>query len=249
MCFKKLKYTITWLLKRSIFQFSLRESSTAVRRTHFCMLHCQKESTHAFTHWLTSLSGRFAPMRNVGVCWNTFFTALHGILVHYFSSFPSRPMEVFRRLKICCWQTTFHHSNTWRNQAKNCTIDKWGIHQPITNELSLIWKRTLFPRPSPYNAHFRRLLLGSWSAGPWPWKLGLTHASRGHIHQHYLKQSKCLPTRNRSFLICWVYFCANSSPVYNSTAKKLRINQLYLYGARWHCSRFLFRARKNPSKI
>ena len=76
---------ITWLLKIGICQFFWRGSPTVVRMTHFCMLRCQKEWTHAFLHWLMSLNfGRLASMRNV-LCLrkNTRFPTAQGSSVHY----------------------------------------------------------------------------------------------------------------------------------------------------------------------
>ena len=55
-----------------------RGPPTVVRMTHFCMLLCKKELTHAVIHRLMSLTcGRLAPMRDDSVCAETHVLVPH----------------------------------------------------------------------------------------------------------------------------------------------------------------------------
>ena len=110
--------------------------------THFCMLYCQKELTHAFLHWLVSLTcGRLASMGAVSVCAETHVFLRTGI---------------FSALFAHIFPTVAYQRSYMKKQAHAAQLmSNESFHQPIVFaqiNLNLFWKKDfLFPHHSPYN--------------------------------------------------------------------------------------------------
>ena len=88
------------LLKMIIVQVFWRRSPTVLRVTHFCILHCQTELTHAVIHWLMSLTC----VTFKCLCRNTFLYRtgiFNALFVLIFLSWPIRGYSVSWNLVTC----------------------------------------------------------------------------------------------------------------------------------------------------